>query len=250
MIEIPKPAPQDPAEVDPSSETGSGASADSSASATPRSQSSSGGGLALFLIPGLLLALAVSLAIYTSVKGSYEFHGTSGKLSVVGAVPEFSLTERSGATVTLDDLSGQIWIADFIFTRCGGTCPIMTRSMARIRDSLNANPGLWPPARLVSFTVDPDYDTPEVLDRFAKGHGIEGDQWLFLTGRYEEIQQLALRGFKLPVEATGGTPEEPIIHSQRLVLVDGAAQIRGYYDGTDSEAQLELLRDVARLLRE
>lgn len=239
--------PANSAEAEPPSESAAGASADSTTSSAQRA---SGGGLALLLIPGLLLTLAVSLAIYTGTKGNFEFHGTSGKLAVVGAVPEFSLVERSGATVTLDDLNGQIWIADFIFTRCGGTCPIMTRSMARLRDSLNGIPELWPPARLVSFTVDPDYDTPEVLDRFAKGHGIEGNQWLFLTGPYEEIQQLALAGFKLPVEATGGSPEEPIIHSQRLVLVDGDARIRGYYDGTDSEAQLELMRDVARLLRE
>lgn len=101
---------------------------------------------------------------------------------------------------------------------------------------------------MVSITVDPERDTPEVLARFAAGYGADPKRWYFLTGDNEAIQQLANKGFRLSA-ATGGAEDEPIIHSNRFVLVDRQARIRGYYDGTDEEAVLGLLSDLKNLWR-
>jgi protein SCO1/2 len=163
---------------------------------------------------------------------------------VLGSVPAFSLTERSGRTVTREDLAGRVWVAGFVFTRCGGVCPLMT---ARMKELRAAFPGLT----LVSFTVDPEHDTPEALREYATRNGI-GDGWLWLTGEQSRMHAIAREGFHLA--ASAATPEEqqqggdgPFLHSSRLVLVDGRARIRGYYDSGEAEALAALRRDLAAL---
>jgi protein SCO1/2 len=159
-----------------------------------------------------------------------------------GSVPEFTLTERSGRTVTLDDLAGQIWVADFIFTNCAGTCPMMTDVMKRLQDALPQS------VRFVSFTVDPYRDTPEVLSNYATRHDIQGDRWIFLTGEQDALYSLSRQGFHLAVDDTIGTEIEPITHSTRMALVDGTGKIRGYYSGTDTEEVSRLATDVRAVL--
>jgi protein SCO1/2 len=182
-------------------------------------------------------------------------------------VPPFSLTERSGRTVTRDDLRGSIWIADFIFTRCGGTCPMLSASMARLQQRLglaavsSPAPGAVaaPPAsaapelRLVSFSVDPAHDTPEVLARYADAYRADPRAWLFLTGERAALYELILRGFRLSVaesETARADPNEMITHSDRFVLVDREGRIRGYYHGTEPESVDRLVADLDRLRRE
>jgi protein SCO1/2 len=167
-------------------------------------------------------------------------------LPVLGTVPAFTLVERSRKTATLTDLRGRPWVAGFIFTRCGGICPAMT---ARMKDLRTAEPTL----DLVSFSVDPEHDTPEVLQVYARQHGI-GERWLLLTGTVEQLHALARDGFRLaaaavPPEEQKGQGDGPFLHSSRLVLVDGEARIRGYYDSADAEALAALRRDVAFLLQ-
>jgi protein SCO1/2 len=169
-------------------------------------------------------------------------------LPILSAVPDFTLTERSGQQFGLDDLRGQIWVADFIFTNCAGTCPIMTTAMTEIQQTALAEK--LDDVKLVSITVDPERDTPEVLKRFAGGYGALKDRWYFLTGDGAAIQQLAQKGFLLSAATSGGSEEEPIIHSNRFVLVDRQGRIRGYYDGTDEEGVAQLLKDLERLYRE
>ena len=162
-------------------------------------------------------------------------------------VPEFSLINRDGRAVTLRDLAGAPWVADFVFTRCPATCPMMTARMARLNRDLPADL----PVRLVSFSVDPEHDTPEVLERYAQSFQAP-DRWLFLTGDREQILQLSEKGFKLGVamELPPGTDApEPIVHSTRFVLVDGEGRIRGYYDAFDEESMERLERDLAALTR-
>jgi protein SCO1/2 len=163
---------------------------------------------------------------------------------VLGAVPDFALTNRDGRTVHRADLAGQPWLADFVFTRCAASCPLMTLRMARLNRDLPADL----PVRLVSFTVDPDYDTPEVLERYAQSFKAP-DRWLFLTGGREEMHRLSKEGFKLAVDAGGGPQDEPILHSTRFVLVDGEAKIRGYYEAFDEASMKKLRRDLERLRR-
>lgn len=158
---------------------------------------------------------------------------------VYSYLPGFVLVNRDGREVSLGDLVGKPWVADFIFTSCPGPCPLMTAKMAALGDELP------PGVRRVSFTVDPEVDTPAVLDAYARRFGAPED-WLFLTGPRAAIWELARDGFKLGVApaAAGAPPDQgSVIHSTKFVLVDREGGIRGYYDGLDA-------LDVGRLLGE
>ena len=167
---------------------------------------------------------------------------------MLGEVPEFALFERDGGTVRRADLAGAPWVADFIFTRCVLSCPRLTAQMKRFRERLPEG------VRSVSFSVDPEYDTPEVLLEYAGRYQIYGRDWMFLTGRREDLFALVRDGFKvtasLPEPGQIVDPREPILHSTRFVLVDGAGGIRGYYDAFDEEALSRLLGDLSRVLEE
>ena len=156
-------------------------------------------------------------------------------------LPDFSLTDQTGKTVTLQELKGKVWVADFIFTNCGGTCPMMTDKMRKLQEGLPAE------VRMVSFTVDPARDTPKALAAYAAEHGATRDRWLFLTGDKQALYDLCMKGFKLPLDDAGGTPAEPIAHSTRFVLVDKEGEIRGYYNGTEEEELKRLAADAKRL---
>jgi cytochrome oxidase Cu insertion factor (SCO1/SenC/PrrC family) len=207
--------------------------------------------LAFVLMLTIIGAIGLVLAVWTTSRTQLDI-GIKRRqpLRVYTQVPPFELIERSGQTVSLDSLRGGIWIADFIFTRCGGTCPTMSRSMKSVQASISHNPHLWPAPRLVSITVDPEWDTPERLARYAERFEADSEGWLFLTGKYAEIQQLAREGFLVGVQEGHDDPLEPIIHSQSLILVDHRGRVRGYYDGTDPAAVRLLLADVMRLNRE
>lgn len=168
------------------------------------------------------------------------------QLRVYGTVPDFSLVAEDGRRVTSSDFAGRIFVADFIFTRCAGTCPVMSGQMR----SLQAEFANLPDVLLVSITVDPGYDTQDILQQFAKQYGAVPKKWVFLTGDKSSIHHLAQKGFRLGVSEEGGTPVEPIIHSTKFVLVDRRSRIRGYYDGTEEESVKRLIDDVKALLKE
>jgi protein SCO1/2 len=171
-------------------------------------------------------------------------------LQDLGEVPDFRLLERSGREVTLEDLRGRVWIADFVFTRCGGICPVLSARMARLQKSLRVDGDS--PLRLVSFTVDPAHDTPAVLAAYAEGLRADADGWLFLTGPRADLHALIKDGFRLSVaerdaDDPEADPNEMITHSDRFVLVDARGRIRGYYHGTDEESVERLLADLGAL---
>jgi len=168
---------------------------------------------------------------------------------VLGQTLDFTLVNRDGQTVRRADLLGAPWIADFIFTRCGASCPMMSLRMSRLEKELPRDLGV----RFVSFSVDPEYDTPKVLQEYAESFGAPG-RWLFLTGDKRTIYRLSKEGFKLALDDK--TPanqlnkdDEPILHSTRFVLVDGEGRIRGYYEAFDEDAVKRLMRDVEALGR-
>jgi len=168
---------------------------------------------------------------------------------ILGEVPPFSLLDAAGRRVTLRDLEGSPWIADFIFTRCQASCPMMSLRMARLDRETPAEPAL----RFVSFSVDPASDTPEILARYARSFKAS-PRWHFLTGETEAVYGLVRGGFKLGVDplpqpAAAGAAAEPITHSTRFVLVDGKARIRGYYDAFDPDSVARLQRDLDALQR-
>lgn len=159
-------------------------------------------------------------------------------LSDLGELPEFSLTNQSGKTITTADLKGKIWVADFFFTSCQGVCPVMTARMSKLDKTLG-NKGL----NLLSISVDPATDTPENLTEYAKNFDAK-DNWQFLTGEKAKIIDLSVKGFRLSLG------EDPMSHSQRLVLIDNRSHIRGYYH-VDRENEMQLLVEhAAQLLKE
>lgn len=189
-----------------------------------------------FLVAALLVVAGA--AVWQMVRGAEP-------PPVLGEVPDFALINRDGQPVRRADLAGAPWVADFIFTRCGAACPMMSLRMARLERELPADLGV----RFVSFSVDPEYDTPKVLQEYAESFGAPG-RWLFLTGDKQEIYRLSKEGFKLAVDDTTPVNEdEPILHSTRFVLVDGDGRIRGYYEAFDEEAVKKLTADVEVLAR-
>ncbi len=163
-----------------------------------------------FVVPCFLLAASIACSRQEPLPSYSE-------------VPDFSLTSERGETVTLDDLAGHIWVADFIFTNCRGPCPLMTSHMAKLQHALDAE-GL--PVKLVSVTVDPERDTPAVLKDYAERFGADLSRWSFLTGDKQAIHNLIGHGFKLASTDGSVREGEPgaaiVTHSVRFVLVDGA----------------------------
>jgi cytochrome oxidase Cu insertion factor (SCO1/SenC/PrrC family) len=204
-----------------------------------------------------LLLLSVALAGVLSCSG-----GDRGLDA--GPVGDFKLKERDGRTVGLDDLRGKVWVASFIFTRCTGPCPQVTGTVARLQGELKLAD--VENLRLVTFTVDPERDNPAELREYAQKFQADEKRWLFLTGKKEEIHRLLIDSFKVPVEEAPEKekkPGEEFAHSTRLVVVDKAGHIRGYFDGMpqptgnpeedakDFEANLtKLSQRVKELLRE
>jgi len=174
----------------------------------------------------------------------------SVSLRIYGQVPSFDLVECGGKSFSGARLNDKVWIADFIFTRCSGPCPMMSRQMAEIQKSLHGSADV----RLVSFFVDPEFDTPKVLTQYAKRFEADPSRWFFLTGRFDVIQRLAKEGFKLSVEKTPpdqqATGNDPIIHSPYFVLVDRLGRIRGYYDSSTPGFPEPLIGDIKKLLKE
>ncbi len=189
--------------------------------------------------------VAVLLAVGVAALRTRTWSSGSQAPPVLFQLPEFTLANRDGSQVTLASLRGEPFVAGFVFTRCGGVCPRITEQMIRLA-TLVQHPHLL---RRVSFTVDPGFDTAPVLAAYAGDHGIRDDRWLFLTGEPVAVRTLVHDGFKLSVEASG-TPEEPIVHSTRLVLVDRVGRVRGYYEAFEEEAIGRLLSDLRAVMRE
>jgi protein SCO1/2 len=202
---------------------------------------------------GFLLSVVVvfvGIAVGTWRHGRTNQGGWNEKplegLRDFGTVPNFSLIERSGKRLSLSDLKGKTWIVDFIYTRCRDTCPLQSAQMAKLQADLSSSDAM----KLVSVSVDPEWDTPEVLSRYAERYKADPQFWLFLTGDKNAIYRLAQEGFRLSAVPASGVERKgsEILHSSRFVLVDRAAQIRGYYDSSDPEVLKRLRRDLKTLL--
>lgn len=159
---------------------------------------------------------------------------------VLGTVPEFRLTAETGAPFSSQSLAGKVWVADFIFTTCQGPCPRMSSQMRQIQNATTTLADV----RLVSFTVDPERDTPEVLAAYGKRYQANPARWTFLTGPKETLHWLSRDAFKL------GDVSGELEHSTRFVLVDRKGRIRGYYRTWEKDAIPNLLADIRAVLKE
>lgn len=194
-------------------------------------------------LPGWSSLIAIMIAASSIVFAVVVERTVGGEDPLTfGSVPDFELVRSTGETVTRADFDGRVWVANFIFTNCGGTCPMMTYQMGKLDVALPED------VHLVSITVDPTRDSPEVLAAYAESRGATSDRWYFLTGEREEIYDLAKAGFHLAVDDTIGTTVEPITHSSRFALVDRTGEIRTYYDGTSLKSIDRVITDAGTLL--
>jgi protein SCO1/2 len=164
---------------------------------------------------------------------------------VLGTLPPFELVDESGRPFGSRELAGRVWVASFVFTRCETVCPRVTGQVARIQERTR---GLDPALHLVSFSVDPDHDTPARLAEYARAHRANPRVWTFLTGSSSSVRETVEKGLRVSV---GRDPADPspagISHGTHLVLVDGAGRIRGYYDPESPDAIDRVVRDAALL---
>jgi protein SCO1/2 len=157
-------------------------------------------------------------------------------------IPPFAFTNQKGKTITDKDVEGKIRVVDYFFSTCQSICPIMSNQLERVYKER-------PEVLILSHTVDPETDTPEVLDAYATKHGAEASRWMFLTGTKPALYEQARKGYLLDAqEGNGG--EEDFIHTQNFALVDQKGRIRGYYDGTDSNQVSLLITDIGFLINE
>jgi protein SCO1/2 len=159
-------------------------------------------------------------------------------LPVLGEIPAFQLTSQQGATFDRASLNGHVWVADFIFTNCEGPCPRMTSHMHVLQGKTDAA------VKLVSFSVDPERDTPTVLSEYGKKFGADNSRWTFLTGDKQTLNMLDHDAFKL------GDLGPQMDHSTRFVLVDKKGHVRGYYGIADGNPVDRIAHDAARLEKE
>lgn len=157
-------------------------------------------------------------------------------------IPEFSFTNQEGNKVGRTEMEGKITIVDFFFTSCPSICPKMSSEMERVNDMFRD----YDQVQIMSISIDPTYDTPEILKEYAEKHHAESGKWNFLTGGVQQTYNLAKCGFIIPTIDGLGVPDD-FVHSDKFVLIDGLGRIRGYYSGTSRE-EVDLLMVETKVL--
>lgn len=163
---------------------------------------------------------------------------------VLGELPAFSLVDQEGRPVGPEVLRGEPFVANFIFTRCVSACPLLTSQMQNLQKRLGADAER---VKMVSISVDPEHDTPDVLKAYAEERGATR-RWLYLTGELDEIKRAVEKGFRVRMgERVPLGDAFDILHATHFVLVDGELRIRGYFRN-DAEGLEELEQAVRALL--
>ena len=174
-----------------------------------------------------------------------DFDGKITADTIYHMIPDFSFTNQDGETVTQETFKGKIYIADFFFTTCPTICPIMKTQMLRVYEKYKDNPDVL----ILSHTIDPKYDTVEVLHEFADRLGVSSDTWHFVTGDQDKIYDIGQNSYMVTARED---PDEPggYLHSGAFLVVDKQRRIRGIYDGTKAEKVDILMKDIDKLLKE
>jgi protein SCO1/2 len=157
-------------------------------------------------------------------------------------IPDFAFVNQKSKIVGSKDMKGKVTVVDFFFTSCPSVCPVMSSELERVNDMFREEPSL----QILSISIDPTYDTSEILQDYADKHNARAGKWDFLTGDKNEIYQLAKCGFILPTLDGMGVPDD-FAHSDKFVLIDQEGRIRGYYSGTNRE-DVDLLMLEAKVL--
>jgi protein SCO1/2 len=172
---------------------------------------------------------------------------------VIGEVPAFTLVDQTGQEFTREDLleADKTYVVGFVFTSCPSICPAISRAMLMFQEQIERSK-LSDRVELLTVTIDPQTDTPEVLAAYAEKLGADLSNWRFLTGEQAAIEGFVVDGFHLAVGEREPTEGDPgvydIAHSTKLALVDRFGQIRGYYS-IDDEGLAELYHRTVRVIR-
>lgn len=181
------------------------------------------------------LVLFLSILVSCTEKSKNDVRTSS--LRTIKPAPQFQAITSAGTPVSQEILQGKVWLAYFFFTSCGGPCPTMNKSVARVMNEFQSENSL----RAIGFTVDPQNDSITTLARYAVTFQADTTRWIFGRTSESEIKELTSKGFLL------GSPENPSEHSAKIALVDKKGIIRGYFSGTDS-LEVEQLKDGIRVL--
>lgn len=175
------------------------------------------------------------------------------EMATIGPVPDFSLTNHNNETITQDDLLGKVYVVEFFYSTCPSICPVMHKSLVKVQDKYFGNPNV----AFVSITINPEFDTPEVLKAYAEENDVVNNNWQFLTGELDDIYALANQGFNL-YAAEAAEVEGGFEHSGFFALVDKKGVIRSrivqqgnpkiYYNGLEDSDVRELIKDIKKLL--
>lgn len=160
-------------------------------------------------------------------------------------IAPFSMTNQNGETITEKEYDNTIYVADFFFTTCPSICPIMTKNMHTLQEKLVD----LPEVKLLSFSVTPQIDSVAQLKRYALKNKVDDTRWNLVTGKKKEIYELARKSYLVVKDDGDGGPYD-MIHTENFVLVDKQKRIRGFYDGTQTEAMDDILHDIELLVSE
>ncbi len=193
----------------------------------------------LFWMTAVILGIAIPIA-------NQVRRPVPPPLPLLGVLPAFRLVAEDGRPFGSEELRGTVWAAGFIFTRCPTICPAITTKMGKIQRRAR---GLGPAFHLVSFSVDPSYDTPERLAEYARKVKASPRMWKFLTGDLAAMKSTVEEGLKIAMgSAQGETDFASLFHGTHFVLVDQALRIRGYYDSSAPDVEDKVLHDAAMLI--
>jgi protein SCO1 len=191
-------------------------------------------------------ALAGGLAVV-----SRRARASSTELPFIAHVPTFSMPDQRGRTVTDETLLGQVLVVDFFYATCTTSCPMLTGKMLAVESAVAEREkqlGRALPVHLVSITLDPENDSPEVLRAYAERVGADQDRWSFLSGRSQDLDRIVVRGFKSSFQrADPSAGIGAIMHGEWIVLVDATGALRGFYAANDPERMQSLVSDAVRL---
>lgn len=209
--------------------------------------------LVLFLLSALIITLFYfalkpkkTLKIYNPADVNPEMVDTTVQyVKKYHTIDDFSFTNQNGKTITQKDYEGKIYVADFFFTTCPSICVPMGENMAWLQEQIKNNPKVM----LLSHTVTPDIDTPEVLKAYALKKGVIDSKWNLVTGDKKDIYYIARKSY-LAVKTTNSSELYDMVHTENFVLVDAKRRIRGFYDGTKLEEVKRLLDDINYLSAE
>jgi protein SCO1/2 len=200
----------------------------------------------------LAILSTLLLTLFASCVSNEPTGKPASSLDTLFEAPDFQFTDSTGNPVSRESLQGKVWIVDFIFTRCGGPCPLMTQRMRKLQGLLieKGYSGADSPIFLVSISVDPEYDTPDVLTEYAALWNADTSNWHFLTGPPESVLLTIREGFKVTASREGsGTDMPNILHSTNFLLVDQNGWIRRIAHLDEQELEPSLVSDAEQLIQ-